>query len=292
MANPQGYPPQGYQDQAQYGQQEAPQPDGQAQAGYGQPAGAAGKKKRAYAGQAFDYGTGANSAATAGQTQQPPTGGAYGGGAQPAGYGFPQQQAQQGYGQPAYGQQQGYQQPGYGDQTAQPAQQQQSQYGQPQYDAQGGYQPAAQGYPAVGAQPGVAGMTQQFGQMGMGAQQPQQQSVGAAAGAQRLNPLQPVDITMQGQPFHVSDLDLAPPPLILPPNVSSISNVRKFHTDDTSVEYHTITRRELPSEIRALDAECSSYHQFTPQEIQASLCSHHSALCDSSRLGRQCTDPT
>jgi len=215
MANPQGYPPQGYQDQAQYDQTEAPQTDGQAQAGYGQPA-AAGKKKRAYAGQAFDYGTGANSTAAA--AQQPPVGGAYGAGAQPAGYGFPQPQVQQGYGQPVYGQQ-GGQQPAYGDPNAQPAQQQ-SQYGQPQYDAQANYQATAARVPATVVQPGVGGMTQQFGNMGIGAQQPQQQSAGAVAGAQRLNHLQPVDITMQGQPFHVSDLDLAPPPLILPPNVS------------------------------------------------------------------------
>jgi protein transport protein SEC24 len=46
-------------------------------------------------------------------------------------------------------------------------------------------------------------------------QQPQQQGV-----QMRLNPLQPVDVSMQGQPFHVSDLDQAPPPIILPPNVS------------------------------------------------------------------------
>lgn len=61
-------------------------------------------------------------------------------------------------------------------------------------------------------------MTQQFGNMGMGGQpapQPQQQQ-----GVQmRLNPLQPVDISPQGQPFHVSDLDQPPPPIILPPNV-------------------------------------------------------------------------
>jgi len=66
-------------------------------------------------------------------------------------------------------------------------------------------------------------MTQQFGQMGMGAQQqpPQQPAAASGAGMARLNPLQPVDITMQGQPFHVSDLDLLPPPLILPPNASN-----------------------------------------------------------------------
>lgn len=205
MANPQGYPPQGYQDQTQYAQGEAQQFDGtQTPAA---PAPGAAKKKRAYAGQAFDYGAGANTGAAAGAAPSTPAYGA----ATPA-YGFPgQQPGQQAFQQPA-----GYQAPAYGQpQAAQPAAQQA--YGQPQqYDApQGGYQPPAQG--------GVAGMTQQFGQMGMGAQQqqpPQQPAAAPGTGMARLNPLQPVDITMQGQPFHVSDLDLLPPPLILPPNAS------------------------------------------------------------------------
>ena len=69
----------------------------------------------------------------------------------------------------------------------------------------------------------VAGVTQQFGQMGMN-QQPQPASAAQqpAAAAQRLNPLQPVDISGQGAPFHVADLDLPPPPIILPPNVGSV----------------------------------------------------------------------
>lgn len=63
-------------------------------------------------------------------------------------------------------------------------------------------------------------MTQAFGQMGFGGQQqPAPQAQAAAPAAQRLNPLQPVDISMQGQPFHVADLDLPPPTIILPPNV-------------------------------------------------------------------------
>ena len=65
-------------------------------------------------------------------------------------------------------------------------------------------------------------MTQQFAQMGMAPQQQQQPAQApqqAAPAAQRLNPLQPVDISVQGAPFHVSDLDLPPPPIILPPNV-------------------------------------------------------------------------
>jgi protein transport protein SEC24 len=58
---------------------------------------------------------------------------------------------------------------------------------------------------------------QQFQQMSVAGQQP------PAAQQMRLNPLQPVDISMQGQPFHVTDLDQPPPPIILPPNVSTIS---------------------------------------------------------------------
>ncbi|TKX21717.1 protein transport protein SEC24 [Elsinoe australis] len=199
--------PQGYQD-GQYAQDGGQQYDAQQPAA---PAAAGGKKKRAYAGQAYDFG--ANNAAAA---QTPPAQGMPYGGAAPAAaatpaYGaYSQQPAQQGYGQP-----------GYPDPNAQPAAGQQ--YGQPQYDAQAGYQAPQAGYPAPGAAPtpqgGMAGITQQFGQMGFGQQaaaQPQQ----AAPAMQRLNPLQPVDISVQGAPFHVSDLDLPPPPLILPPNSS------------------------------------------------------------------------
>lgn len=66
-------------------------------------------------------------------------------------------------------------------------------------------------------------MTQQFSQMGMGGQPaPQQPQPPQQPGVQlRLNPLQPVDISMQGQPlFDVRELDQPPPPIILPPNVS------------------------------------------------------------------------
>lgn len=73
-----------------------------------------------------------------------------------------------------------------------------------------------------GIQQGVQGITQQFGQMGMGGQtpQPQQPQQAPPMASQRLNPLMPVDISPQGQPFHVSDLDQPPPPIILPPNSS------------------------------------------------------------------------
>ncbi|KAF2862267.1 hypothetical protein K470DRAFT_213368 [Piedraia hortae CBS 480.64] len=176
-------------------------PDGvgsEADAGnqYGQqpPAPAAGKKKRAYAGQAYDFGAGANAA----------VGGAYSGAPSvAAGYGY---QAQ-----PAVGY--GAQQPQYGDANMQPPEMQPV-YGQSGYvPPSAGYMPPSAAYPAPGAPQSVAGLTQQFGQMDMG----------GTAQQMRLNTLQPVDISnlsIQGQPFHVSDLDQPPPPIVLPPDAS------------------------------------------------------------------------
>ncbi|KAG9625035.1 hypothetical protein KCU64_g19495, partial [Aureobasidium melanogenum] len=186
MANPQGYPAQGY-SQEEYDQSQSGTP-------VPAPSQAPARKKRAYAGQAFEFGAGANAGAPA--TQTPPPAAAYGAAQPAAGYG---------YGAPV-------QQPaGYPD----PQQQAAAAYGAPA----AGYQPPD----AYGAAPGgVPGMTQQFAQMGMAPQQqqPAQAPQQPAPVAQRLNPLQPVDISVQGAPFHVSDLDLPPPPIILPPNSS------------------------------------------------------------------------
>lgn len=196
-----------FQDDQQYGQ-DGEAYDQQSSAGTPAPAAGGARKKRAYAGQAYEFGAGGNAALGG----QPPAGGAPpmmpAGGAAP--YGYPAGQPQPAYGMP--------QTPVYGDPAAQ-APQAAAPYAQPAYgQPAGGYQPAAPGYP----QQDMAGMTQQFGQMGMGGQTPQpavqQQQVPQPA--QRLNPLVPVDISMQGQPFHVSDLDQPPPPCILPPNVS------------------------------------------------------------------------
>ena len=90
MAAPQGgYPPQEGYAQPGYGspdptQQQSPAPQ------QGAPAGAA-KKKRAYAGQAFEFGQGANAALGG----QPVAGGAYDA--------YPQQAQPAGYQQPVYG---------------------------------------------------------------------------------------------------------------------------------------------------------------------------------------------
>jgi len=56
-------------------------------------------------------------------------------------------------------------------------------------------------------------------QMGGGQSVPQQQQQQQTQGrAGPLNQLYPTDLL--NQPFNVSELDLPPPPIILPPNVS------------------------------------------------------------------------
>lgn len=213
----------GGQAYAQDGTYDQQQQAGQASAPGGR------KKGRAYASNAYDIGAGQN-AALGGQQ---PGGAQFPGSPAPAtpgagGYGYPSQQQQQQ--QPSYGMPQ---QPPNADPNAPAAAQGpygqgqgQGQYAAPQ---QGGYEPPAASYPAHGAtsilQQGVQGVTQQFSQMGIGggqAQPQQQQPQQPPQGQMRLNPLQPVDISMQGQPFDVNDLDAMPPPIILPPNVSLV----------------------------------------------------------------------
>ena len=204
MAAPQGgYPPQdGYGQQQQpnpYDQQAYPGPESPVDANVSAADAAAhaaaghGRKKRAYAGQAYDFGAGANSG-LGGQQQ---AGGAYGGYTAPA-------------------QPQGYPQATYGADQAQPAA---PGYPQPDAAAAAGYQPPTAGYP-VQAAPGVQQVTQQFGQMGVSdpsQMQPQQQP---PMGRTQLNQLYPTDLLTQ--PFNVAELDFPPPPIILPPNVSTI----------------------------------------------------------------------
>jgi len=204
------YPPQAYGEQSEY-------PDPAAQ-GYGStasppPPQAAGhhapdhgrKKKRAYAAGAFDVAAGGNAA----------VGGQVPGGGQ---FGTPQQPAVPGYG--GYPQPDAAQIPAYGG--AQP------QYGVPQPVAPGvgGYQAPEPYYPSPGAPPapgGVAGITSGFSSMQLGAgaapgMQPQPQQLPPQARPGPLNQLYPTDLL--NQPFNVSELDLPPPPIILPPNAS------------------------------------------------------------------------
>ncbi|KAI5793700.1 transport protein-like protein SEC24 [Peziza echinospora] len=129
----------------------------------------AGHRKRQYAAQAFEFGSGAN----AGITQAPnPSTVPY----PPVGGGGPV---------------------GYPEQFT-PA-------------TAGGYGPPQPGYDAP-----VAGMANQFGQMGIASQPqvvaPQLQK------SQALNTLYTIDVT--AQPFNAAELDLPPPPIILPPNSS------------------------------------------------------------------------
>ncbi|ETS85526.1 Protein transport protein sec-24 [Pestalotiopsis fici W106-1] len=227
------FPPQ------QYGQQ-PPYPD-PATAGTPPPAqatqapgaeGAAGKKKkRGYATQAFEFGAGGN-AAIGGQTTggMPPPPGV--GGAVPAAAGYPgQPEFQAGYaGSPA---------PAYGGAPAAPG------YGAPAAAAPGvgGYQaPDAYyqgGAGTPGAPQGVAGITAGMAGMNVGAQPAQQ------AGQQSrlaLNQLYPTDLL--NQPFNVSELDLPPPPCILPPN----SSVTQSPTANCPPKYMRSTLNAIPTQ--------------------------------------------
>lgn len=220
-------------------------------------AAAAGKKKRTYAGQAYEFGAGANAALGGQQT----AGGQY---AAPAGgagqYGYPAAQ------QPSYGMPP---QPGYDANQPAAGAQGQSGYAAPAYGGQpGGYQPPQpeqqQSYSQGAAnmlQQGVQGVTQQFSQMGFGsgqpAQPPPQQQPGLPA--QRLNPLMPVDISVQGQPFHVSDLDQPPPPIILPPNVSALLSYDP-DANPIIVVCDTLASRELLSKVCEIHTQRHAYH--------------------------------
>lgn len=135
-----------------------------------------GRRKRAYAGEAFEFGSGANAALGG----QPLAGGSYGQ--------MPQQPATMSYEQPA----------AYG---AGPVP----------------MQPAVSGY-APPVAPGISQVTQQFGAMGVA--DPYQTAAAPAQVPTPLNQLYPTDII--AQPFNVAELDYPPPPIILPPNVSSL----------------------------------------------------------------------
>ncbi|PMB70280.1 Protein transport protein SEC24 [Beauveria bassiana] len=172
------------------GQPQHQQPDAPVDAGA---AGAAPKKKkRGYAAGAFDVATGANAG-----SQMP-------GAAPPAPQygGYPQvdmqqqQQQQQAAGGYQYGQTYGAPQPGAPQQ------------------GYGGY-PAPDQAAQTGGQD-VAGITQGVAGMNTGAQQPPSMPMAPQARQAALNQLYPSDLL--SQPFNVAELDLAPPPINLPPN--------------------------------------------------------------------------
>ena len=167
-----------------------------------QAASVGGRKKRNYAGQAYEFGGGVNSALGGHQVGGVPNPGPY---PLPPGAsdGYPQIQ-QAGYYQQGYGGEQRPQQSG-----TQPA------YGSPQPSV-GGYQSPDPSYPTqmpTPIQPGIGGITQGMNNMSVGGQQQHQMHQ-----RPQLNQLYPTDLL--NQPFAVSELNLPPPPVILPPNVS------------------------------------------------------------------------
>ena len=210
MATPQPiYPQPGHEQYPQEAydanQQEVPESASPAHGAAPAPS-AGGRKKRHYAGQAYDFGTGANSA-LGGQQQG---GGGYPGPPGPAAGGYGQQGQLPIPPGPAYGSSQASPafaavSPGYGQQPP----------------IVGGYQPPEPGYPTQGAhqqQPGVGQITQGMGNLAMGNQAPHQAP--QIHGRPQMNQLYPTDLL--NQPMNVSELDLPPPPIILPPNVREL----------------------------------------------------------------------
>ena len=198
MAQQPDFQPRGHLPQDQYDNAGQQGYDGAPHAGGEGPAApAGGRRKRQYAGQAYDFGAGANT--------QPGHGGSFSG---PPGVGFE-----------GYNSQPGLQQQPYGADYGAPAPGGQSAYGQ-QVPTVGGYQPPDQGYPPHGATSmlgGVSGITSGMSGMGISGQS----SLTPQQPPQRphLNQLYPTD--MLNQPFHVSEFNLPPPPIVLPPNVST-----------------------------------------------------------------------
>lgn len=188
MSAPQGYGHDQFQDQPQDQHSTAP-PFDDAGAAVGAPK----KKKRGYAAGAFEVATGAN-AAVGGQMQ---------GGAPPAPQfgGYPQTDQHQQPQQAAAGYQ--YDQ-SYGAPQAVAPQQGYGSYPAPDQTAQASGQ-------------GITGITQGMAGMNMGAQQPNTVPIAQARQA-ALNQLYPSDLL--NQPFNVAEIDLPPPPINLPPNVS------------------------------------------------------------------------
>jgi len=206
MAQQPEYPPQSFAANEQYGNGVQPEYEGEASVTHagGASSQAGGRRKRQYAGQAYDFGAGANSALGG----QPPGGGSF--------------SAAPGVGYEGYNpsvEQASYQQPAFGGEYPAPAPVGQPGYGQPA-PAVGGYQAPDMAYPAHGATSILGGVNQLTqGMAGMGIQP--QQAAPQAQQRPHLNQLYPTD--MLNQPFSVAELDLPPPPIVLPPNVRTDS---------------------------------------------------------------------
>ncbi|POS82684.1 vWA-like protein, partial [Erysiphe pulchra] len=188
------------------------------------------KKKRGYAAQAYEFGAGANSS-LGGQIQggaqfQQPQGPAYNGGyaAQP--------DPQIPYGAPYYGSQSVPVNSGA----------QASAIGGPTPYTGIGYQPPNSGNSNINASTDLAGITQSMGQMGINNTQPGiQKAAPQVARPLVLNQLYPTDLL--SQPFNVGELDLPPPPIILPPN----SSVTPSPNANCSTKYIRSTLNAIPT---------------------------------------------
>ena len=223
MAAPQGgYPPQeGY---AQPGyvspnltqqQQPAVPPQG------APPTGAAAKKKRTYAGEAFEFGSGANAALGG----QPTAGGAYGA--------YPQQPQAAGYQQPTYG--------------ADPTQMQ---------PAAAGYAPPSDGVTQMTQQFGGMGMSEPHHMP-----PPQPQPVVQPQRNVQLNQLYPTDLISQPFNVAELDYPPPPiilPPQVrrgAPVYAFQVRASPKL-TDNPADQRFRVSHRQLPSQIYAVYVEC------------------------------------
>jgi protein transport protein SEC24 len=160
------------------------------------------KKKRGYAAQAYEIGTGANAGMAPGQAPLTSYGiSSHGGHGAPWG-GTTTYDAQQagGYGStPQWGSQQPLDQPGVG------------------YPAPDSYYGAA-GEPTRHGGANVADITPGMASMQFSGSGQQQQQDQPGQHAPRLNQMYTTDLI--SQPFIASELDLPPPPIVLPPNTS------------------------------------------------------------------------
>ena len=205
MAAPQpGFPPNAQSSHEEY-QHEQHDPN---QQGVPLAPAAGGRRKRNYAGQAYEFGGGANSAL---------------GGQQPGGGTYPGPPGMQTQPQP------GYAGPAYGSNPASPGMGGAPGYGQPP-PAVGGYQPPDPAYPTHGAPsapPGMAGVTQGMSNLAMGgqAQNVPLPTQGHVQGRLAMNQLLPTDLLSQHLDF--SELSRPPPQINLPPNVSILRLLSK-----------------------------------------------------------------
>ena len=218
------------------------------------------KKGRAYAQQAYDLGRGGNTAPNgqhAGQMNQTPvqfsgypSANPYEAGANPT-QGGPGLAPHYGYGQ---------------------SQPQQSDHRQPEQ----GYQPpSSQNY---GVDQGYDQLNDRFEQMGIAGGQQQPQPQYQAGQHVPMNRLQPSDLV--NQPFNVAELDQPPPPIVLPPNVSSIlAGGRLFcGANESTVQRYPFTRGQCASQVYPVYPKCCTDDTLSTKQIEATFRAHHQSL--------------